>query len=256
MKMETHLLGLRRRPNLYKKELTMKKKMVGEVPGNLLGMLADLLHKIQNGVIRIEELARFLKRENPFEAPSYHKFINEWEKFYQKVFGLTVDLSQVRVPDPRDGFNLLVVMLQGLTAQKLFDKCKELFRAWKWTDKNLDEILDQAKSVHNPANGNYAIWLRDRVEADEELKNRSANNLQQDNVRGITLEGRLLLELFYYWKTGKHLDVQNWTLCSGSRCFGGSVPDVSWSSGVDRLDVSWYGPGSSDDSLRSRETVS
>ena len=234
----------------------MKKQMVGEVPGNLLGMLADLLHKIQNGIISIGELTRFLKRENPFETPSYHNFINEWEKFYKKVFGLTVDLSQVRIPIPRDGFNWLVVMLQGLTAQKLFDKCKELFGAWKWTDKSLNDILDQTKSVCSSINGHYAIWLRDRVEADEELRNRSANNLQQDNVQGITLEERLLLELFYYWKTKKHLDIDNWTLCSGSRYDDGSVPSVGWGCFSDGLSVSWSSPDGARGSLRSRETVS
>jgi hypothetical protein len=231
----------------------MKKSMVGDVPGNLLGMLADLLHKIQNGVIAVQELALFLKRENPFEIPSYHKLVNEWQKFYQKVFNITADFSQVRISSQRDGFNWLVIMLQGLTAQKLFDKCKELFCAWKWTDKNLDEILDQTKSARNPASGNYAIWLRDRVEADEELKNRSANNLQQSNIQGITLEERLLLELFHYWKHKKHLDIDNVTLCSGSRDNDGRVPGVRWYSYDDRLSVYWYHPDGAGGSLRARE---
>ena len=227
--------------------------MVGEVPGNLLGMLADLLHKIQHGIITVQELGRFLKRENPFEIPSYHKLVNEWQRFYKKVFNLVIDLSQVRIPEKRDGFNWLIIMLQGLTAQKLYDKCKELFRCWKWTDKSLDEVLDQSKSDRNPANGNYAIWVRDRVEADEELRNRSANGLQRDGIQGITLEERLLLELFYYWKTKKHFDISNITLCSGSRCSGGLVPYVRWFRFDDRLYVGWCSPDSADDALRSRE---
>jgi len=234
----------------------MKKQMVGGVPGNLLGMLADLLHKIQNGIISMQELARFLKRENPFETPSYHKFLNDWEKFYKQVFGITVDLSQVHVPVPRDGFNWLVVMLQGLTAQKLFDKCKELFHVWKWTDKSLDDVIDQTKSVRTSVNGCYAIWLRDRVEADEELKNRSANDLEQSNVQSITLEERLLLELFYFWKTKRHLDIQNWTLCSGSRALDGDVPGVGWRSHDGGLGVDGCNPDDADGSRRSRETVS
>jgi len=229
--------------------------MVGNVPGNLLGMLADLFHKIQHGVITVQELARFLRRENPFEIPSYSKLVNEWQKFYQKIFNITADLSQVRIPAKRDSFNWLVIMLQSITAQKLYDKCKELFHAWKWTDKSLDDVLDQAKSSRNPVNGTYAIWLRDRVEADEELKNKSVNDLQQSNIQGITLEERLLLELFYYWKTRKHLDIQNWTLCSGSRFGDGYVPSVDWVSLYDTLHVRWVNPDRAYGSLRSREVV-
>jgi len=230
--------------------------MVGEVPGNVLGMLADLLHKIQHGVITVQELAHFLKRENPFEPPSYHKFILEWQKFYQKIFNITIDLSQVRIPEPKQGFNWLIIMLQGLTAQKLYDKCKVLFGAWKWTDRILDEVLDQTKSVRNPANGTYAVWVRDRVEADEELKNKSANDLQKANIQSITLEECLLLELFYWWKTEKHLDILNWTLCAGSRFDGGRVPRVHWFGYYDQLGVDWCSSDCASDRLRAREVVS
>jgi hypothetical protein len=235
--------------------LTMKKEMVGNVPGNVLGMLEDLLNKIRHGIITVQELTRFLKRENPFEDSKYHKLVREWEKFYQKVFSISVDLSQVRIPEPKEGFNWLVIMAPGFDAQHLylFDKCKELFRAWKWTDKNLDEIT---KSDRNQANGTYAVWFRDRVEADEELKNLSANDLKQKNIPGITLEERLLLELFFYWKTKKHLDINNVTLCSGSRYDDGHVPHVRWNGCNDRLHVSWYYSDAAHGLLRSREVVS
>lgn len=43
-----------------------KQKQIGDVPGNILGMLADLTHKLQHGNIKVTELERFLKKENPF----------------------------------------------------------------------------------------------------------------------------------------------------------------------------------------------
>lgn len=46
----------------------MKKKMIGSVPGNILGMLADLMHKLQHGVITPEQLNHFLKGQNPSDA--------------------------------------------------------------------------------------------------------------------------------------------------------------------------------------------
>jgi hypothetical protein len=230
----------------------MKKEMVGDVPGNVLGMLADLCHKIQHGIIAAQELARFLKRENPFEnSLLYRTLVINWEEFYQKIFNISIDLSQVRIPEDKDGFNWLVILIQGMTAERLFDKCKEMFRAWKWTDKNLEEII---KSDRNQVNGPYAVWFRDCVEADEGLKSFSVNNLKQKNIQGITLEERLLLELFYFWKTKKHLDINNVTLCSGSRYNDGGVPSADWD--WDRFDVFWCGPDDASDDLRAREVVS
>ena len=44
----------------------MKQEMIGSVPGNVLGMLADLMHKLQHGVRTTDQLDRFLKGQNPF----------------------------------------------------------------------------------------------------------------------------------------------------------------------------------------------
>ncbi len=44
----------------------MKQEMIGSVPGNVLGMLADLMHKLQHGVRTSDQLDRFLKGQNPF----------------------------------------------------------------------------------------------------------------------------------------------------------------------------------------------
>lgn len=91
-------------------------------------------------------------------------------------------------------------------------------------------------------------------EADEDLKNKSANDLEKEGIPGITLRERLLYELAYFNKTGQHLDVKNVTLCAGSRDSGGRVPRVRW--GSDELYVRWYAPGSRGDDLRSRRAVS
>jgi len=45
-----------------------KKEQIGDVPGNVLGMLADLNHKLQHGKITPSQLGRFLKKENPYAA--------------------------------------------------------------------------------------------------------------------------------------------------------------------------------------------
>lgn len=236
----------------------MKEKVVGSM-SEWSGMLKDLFRQIADGSITLGQLGKFLEHRNPFEATKQvvlrgvNILVEEWQKFYKEVFNLDVDFSNPQIPGKREGFNWLVVVVPGMTPQRLFDKCKELFNAWKWTDKNLDKII---KSDRNQANGPYAVWFRDRVEADEELKNLSVNDLKQKSIQGITLEERLLLELFYFWKTKKHLDISNWTLCSGSRYSDGNVPNVDWIGHDDKLYVYWYHPDYAYDGLRSRQVVS
>jgi len=105
----------------------------------------------------------------------------------------------------------------------------------------------------NALHGTYAIWVRNRVEADDELQNKSASYLTKANVRTITLLERLILELDYYLETGRHLDTQSFTLCAGSRCPLGSVPFVSWNGG--KLEVIWYDDSIADGSIRAREVI-
>ncbi len=176
----------------------------------------------------------------------------EWRQFYRDEFGMDCDFSQIRFPEHRDGFDRLLIIPEGLTAECVFQQCKQRFNCWKFTDSSLEHAVPT--NDRNPANGSYAIWLRDRVEADEELADKSANDLKAAGIQGVTLIERLLLELKYFKETGKHLDINNWTLCSGSRYSGGNVPFVYW--GGDELSVYWYHPDYSSDDLRSREVCS
>ncbi len=91
-------------------------------------------------------------------------------------------------------------------------------------------------------------------EADEDLKNMSANDLDREGVIGITLRERLLYELGYFEKTGQYLDEKTITLCAGSRYSDGYVPGVDRSSG--KIFIYWYFPDRRNDNLRSRREVS
>lgn len=235
----------------------MKLKTVGGVPGNLLGMMADLFHKLQNGVVTPEQLEHFLKKENPFETIQEHlsdaaSQLCDWKVFYHEIFGVELDTS-FRLPPIRPGFNRLIIIAQGLTAQKIYDKCAEHFPCWKDTNRSLDEAVPNHDRTTQTA---YAIWVRDGVEADQEWKNHSANALKERGVHGITLTERLLYELKYFRETGKHLDLKNITLCAGSRDSDGRVPYVRWTFFGRKLYVHWCDPGFAHARLRAREVVS
>ena len=205
----------------------------------------------------VPAFGKFL-RESPSSAECPDPFRKEkrsWQKFYKSFFRIDADFSDVTVPKrpgPAKDWQLIIVA-KGMTPQQLYNKCKELFPCWCWTNENLNEIVESERTTKD---GHYAVWVRTRVEADEEFKNLSANDLKKQNHKGITLEERLALELHYFWKTrGKHLDIQNVTLCTGSRYSDGRVPRVDWHD--DKLDVRWYDHGYADDArLRSRVAVS
>ncbi|MCX6746397.1 MAG: hypothetical protein NTX00_05325 [Candidatus Parcubacteria bacterium] len=200
-----------------------------------------------------EEMQYWIKNQSELQATLAKALVipdprRELERFYLEVFGLTVDFSDLSIPEKKEGFNWLTVMLQGLTANRLFDECKKRFAVWRYTND-----LNAIKSVRTTEK-TYAISVRDRIEADEENKNKSANDCAKEGINGITLEERLFLEVFYHWRTGKHLDIKNATFCSGSRDSDGTVPCVRWHG--DEMDVDYCRPGSADGRLRARAAVS
>lgn len=195
----------------------------------------------------------FLKRQNPFEmVVDIPTMLAGWRSFYHKFFNLDLDFSGVRIPPHQPGFDRLIVVAQGLTHNQVYEACVQRFPCWRYTD-DLDKAT-QGLHKRDPKNGSYAIWVRDRIEADEELKNLSANQIKEKGITTETLLERLIHELKYWNETGQHLDVNNITLCSGSRYRDGIVPYARW--GGDKFRVDWYYPDSSSDVLRSRQAVS
>lgn len=157
---------------------------------------------------------------------SLEQIKKDWQDFYKEVFGIETDFSKIKIPEKQEGFERLIIMEKGMTAQKLFDKCKELFPVDKYDEENLDKVVTLDRSAVEKA---YAIWIRERVEADEELKGFSAYSIKMDKIATETLEERLLDEIKFFKKTGGHLDSGGtWTLCSGSRIFDDNVPVVYW----------------------------
>lgn len=129
------------------------------------------------------------------------------------------------------------------TAEYLFEECEKLFKCCSYID------LSKIKSDRS---GKYTIEFKPNIEAGEEWKNISANDLPEDE-KFITLEERMLLEIQYFKKTGKHLDTDNVTLCAGSRDHDGSVPSADWNDA--KFQVINYHPDYAGDDLRSRSAV-
>ncbi|MBI5728930.1 MAG: hypothetical protein HY983_01630 [Candidatus Magasanikbacteria bacterium] len=175
----------------------------------------------------------------------------EWAAFYQEVFGLTVDFAGIAISEAKPGFGWVVMVPPGLTLNRVWAACRDQFPCYSAYGDDLDKAV---QTNDRQATTAYAQRFRNRVEADEELKNLSATDLGKGKVQGITLLERILLELWYFWKTGGgHLDLVNWTLCAGSRGSDGGVPSASCCGY--RFQVLSCLPDSAGDSFRTRAAV-
>ncbi|MDP2704352.1 MAG: hypothetical protein Q8P01_03980 [bacterium] len=200
---------------------------------------------VQNG----EELERAL-RNGLMPEPDVAELLRAWEEFYLAIFKRQVDFSGVAVPAHQAGFDRLIVVAGGLTPNVAFHACHDQFQTWSYYDDLDKAIVANDRELTK----NYAVWVRDRVEADEELKNLSASQLKERNIQGVTLLERFLYELKFHAETGDHLDKRMTTICSGSRYLGGGVPYVYWHDGG--LCVYGDHPDFRSGGLRSRQAVS
>jgi hypothetical protein len=155
--------------------------------------------------------------------------VERWQGFYKKFFNRDFDFSGVQIPERVEDFNRLII-IPGLSLEEVWTVHKRHFFCEKYTCSKLDDTI--VYNDRNVAGGAYAIWVRDRVEADKETQGLSEDNLARQGLKGITLLERLIFGLKYFSETKKHLD-QNGivTVCSGSRDQDGYVPDVRWDDG-------------------------
>lgn len=193
-----------------------------------------------------------MSEKAPFDLA---RIFEEMTRFYREVYQLVLDPTILRIPATRPpDFGWALPMIPGLTHNRIIAEMESHFKLSLYA-----EDLDTAIPTHDrdpSRDGPYLIFLRDRVEADEGFRDRSANQLARKGVKGITSPERLILERWYYWKTAEHLDTQNVTLCSGSRNLDGGVPCVDWSRAAVWFNVYWARPGYRDETLCTRQVVS
>jgi hypothetical protein len=177
--------------------------------------------------------------------------IAEWTKFYKDYLGLAVDLSGVVIPVNPGGFDWINVVARELLESSngrphgfVIEAMRKNGIPVETYGNDLDSLLSPNISmIKNDYRKNdrwpdvsYAVRNRDRVEANEENKNISADELATRGVLSSTCLERIIHGYKYCVKTGNHLDIDNWTLCSGSRGSDGLVPHVCFHSGKVRVD--------------------
>lgn len=180
-------------------------------------------------------------------------FLADQRQYYRDVFGKNKKLPRVKLPSQRPGFSWGLVMAPFMTAQWLWDCARERFGAWKYSATESLDTLVEHNDRDAAKDGAYAFFCRDRVEPDDEHRNKSYDQILVAAIKGMTLAEYENLRIWFHYKTGKHLDIANWTHCTGSRCRDGRVPDGDGGNG--KLHVFWNSRVSAHGRLRAREVV-
>lgn len=242
---------------MNKRETVQNQLTAGEIRDLYIAILAQMPLNLEPAKVRADlknktalgrELGKFLRNryDTLLEFPDTAK----WVDFYRRIFGKEVDLTNVHAPIKPEYECWPIVMVPDILNNYAFDACKKQFgKAWRYED-DLNTVRDIVKRPDGP----YVVWVRANIEADPDLANVSAEKIVERELNTLTLRERLVLELKYFDETKSHLDVNNWTLCAGSRSADGHVPCVRWSDGG--LSVDWYDVGRAAPRLRARAAVS
>ena len=174
-----------------------------------------------------------------------------WLLVYQAL-GMAFEPGELEVLEDPNHWDVYV--MKGVTPNMVVAALRKLgVNVYTYVD-DLDKSVPT--NDRDPKKGSYRVRFKTNIEADSELANKSASDLKEEKIQGITLLERLLLELAYFLATGKHLDIENVTLCSGSRYSGGFVPGVRWFADDRELYVGWSSPQPRYSDLRARAAVS
>lgn len=222
--------------------------VLAQMPLNLdpVKVRADLKNKTALG----RDLGKFFRSR--YAILSEFPDTDKWVEFYRRIFGKGVDLSNLHLPAKPDYECWPIVMVPGISNNDAYGACKKHFgKAWKYID-DLNTVRDVVKRPDEE----YVVWVKKNVEADPDLANVSAEEVEKRALNTLTLRERLVLELKYFDETKSHLDIINWTLCAGSRYAVGSVPYVYWYGDGHELLVHWSGVVRVRPCLRARAAVS
>ena len=147
------------------------------------------------------------------------RLLDEWEQLYREVFQCEVDLSTIKTPKRRLGFDRLIVVAQGITLKQIVQTSQKFYVVEGRNPSRLFTDLEETRGTHDRVpTALYAVWVRDQVDPDAEHIYGSVRWIKSRTVQGITLLEYMLFTLKYFKETGLLLDRNvTSTICSGSR---------------------------------------
>lgn len=190
--------------------------------------LAELREKMFGGATNPE-----VGKNPESKEDSWERIKKDWKRFYQEIFDIEADFSQVEIPESEKNFKLPILMPKGLTSRQIIDRCREHFMvADTISGPVVGDFEEKIVSERSCSLKPYAVLIQEFAEAGEsELKDLSADDIKAAGLETMTLKERLIYGLKYFLENGKHLDSRSTTICAGSRLPDGQVPTITFLDG-------------------------
>jgi hypothetical protein len=138
-----------------------------------------------------------------------------WVRFYRKFFSLEVDVSALRIPPSREGFDRLIVVAQKLTFARVYVVCEQLFACSN--EEDIDPLVLECVNDRDPQSGVYAVWVRDNIVPSQEPFGLSADELRAQGISSTTVIEEMLCRLSYHQQTRRSPHAREGLICGGSR---------------------------------------
>lgn len=144
--------------------------------------------------------------EKVFKKHMSEMALAEWSHFYEEQFGVSVDMSKIKIPERQEEFDRLIVVPEEVNLNNIVEVCKKHFKVINHIGSDVDNFdLDNGISDFRPE-GSYAVWLEESDTASSDYTIYSGERLRDEGIRTTTLKEYLLYHLKYFIETGKHLD--------------------------------------------------
>lgn len=228
-------------------------RQITALAGFVGGVLAGLPYEQIQYWLKNKTLLRE-KLQGVFKIAVQHDLSHTgWESFYSKYFGITVDLSEVKIPNTSvEGVWHAIFVPQGLTLNATIVAMRKVLKVWvHYKDLDGNVLTNTRTSMCS-----YAVLVRINNKPDAEYLGKSTRDADMEGKIGITLLERLLLGFKYFTDTGKHLDTKHMTLCTGSRDAEGDIPGVSWYTNSADVTVNFYTVDEMDEKHGLRRVIS
>ncbi|MBN1158797.1 MAG: hypothetical protein JXA61_05405 [Bacteroidales bacterium] len=172
------------------------------------------------------------------DPPSDAQVMQEWKAFYKTHFNLDISMSEVDIPPFREEYVRIIIVAEGITCEDIILEMKQEFEVLL-VNKYLPNYFDRQVKSRRNNDRTYAIRVKNNEVAGENqattgVETTSPGTFEIPDINNITLLERLIYELKYYDETRNHLDIETFTVCSGSHFDRDSLelsPAVGWRTG-------------------------
>ena len=195
------------------------------------GQMMEFWRQVAAGIINRNRMQLILDHQ-AFD-PKNVSF--DWERVYMEI-GRRAQFEKqaLLMMDGPKSEKWDIIVLEGVTLEDVDSVLRKLDMRIRYEVLNTTKIAMQNE---RKADKTYKITCAKSLKGDLPL---TANEIQAQCIKSMTLLERMLLELAYYITTGDSLDKESLTLCTGSSFPSDSIPMIGYQKSLGGLYIADY----------------